>query len=593
MKRILLVVLLVSALAISVMPALAIPVSDLNDLARYFPADTAVFAAARIDDAFFSELDGLIAKIAAIAPPGSIPPMSIVEELDKELADADPPLSFQEDIRPWLGNTVAFGVLELPMEDGTTTRLLRSQRLGDDAPVLVAVAINDRATVTDFLVKTLDENSEEYERTDEADYTIIDPVSGGDDGFIVIRDDVLLVSNLLDVATTLPDGSLSTSATFTDTFALLPESDYNVTAFINLPQLLDSAAQNDPDFSDVMGVFGNLFTAIGPQAWGATILDGASLTLDVAQKVDTRAAYEALGLPTELPGPIDPAFAARIPADTPLAFHSTNLGFTVQALFTMLDNQIEMMGAAGADADEIEEMKEGIAQIEASFMTFTGLDLREDVFNWMTGDHALFIKLNPELDLTSQFGLFQAFPVDFGLAVEVTDPAAAAATVDGLVEGLERLVALMAEQSDSEAEAEITTETMVGADVSVLTITASDLPWPLELLIGANDEVFALGTRNAVSAIFSRDGGLPSNPAYVRAQNYVLPEPYSVAYLGTEGLLPLADLIEAFAQDDDEEAAQNAQAVRDILNLFPSGTISQRFDANGNSISRLVLMMAE
>ena len=83
----------------------------------------------------------------------------------------------------------------------------------------------------------------------------------------------------------------------------------------------------------------------------------------------------------------------------------------------------------------------------------------------------------------------------------------------------------------------VSSETMVGTDVTVLTIKDSQLPWPVELLLAANDDVFAFGTRSAVQTILSRDGGLSSNPAYVRAQDFVLKDNVSLVYLGTDGLV--------------------------------------------------------
>ena len=214
MKRILVIVFLLGALGIiGVLPALATPIAELNDLARYFPADTPIFAAVRTDDAFFSELDGLVAKVAAALPPGTIPPVTIVDALDMALADANPPMSFQEDIRPWLGDTIAFGVLEIPAEDGAATRMLRRRTFDGEAPVLVAVAITDRAAVTDFFVNGMTEADVEFERTDEADFTVITPSDSSvefakETPVIVIRDDALFVTNQADSATTLPDGNL-------------------------------------------------------------------------------------------------------------------------------------------------------------------------------------------------------------------------------------------------------------------------------------------------------------------------------------------------------------------------------------------------
>lgn len=594
MKKFLALLLLPALLGISLVPALAAPVSQLNDLARYFPADTAVFVATRIDDDFFGELDSIIARIASVLPPGTIPPLTIEEALDMALAEADPPLRFQADIRTWLGDTAAVGVLEFPLEadEMSSDAPLRPRSMDNDVPILLAIAITSRDAAVTFLTNTLTASDTEFTRTDEPDFTLIENPDNPDSA-VVIRDDVMLIGNRFASITALPETSLSADADFVSTFDLLPETDYNATVYLNLSDILRQVMESDPEAAAAAtGMFGSMFSAIGPQAWGATILEGVSLTIDAVQRFDGLSLLEEMGIPVTLT-PINPAFAAHVPAGAPLVIHSTGLGTSIEALFITLDRQMQGLIESGlADDDELEAMQKGLADFEAAFTTFTGLDLREDVASWMTGDYAMFLMLNPELNLNSQFGIFVTFPLDFGLAIQATDPDAAAATVTGLTQALERLAALAANQEDAEAKVTISADTIGSNAVTVVTITSNEMPWPVELLLGSNNEVFALGTRNAVTAIFSRDGGLPANPAFARAQNFLLPDPISVGYLGTGGLLPLADLIVTFAEDD-AEAEQQAQAVRDLLNLFPSATVSQSMDADGNSFSRLVLTLAE
>jgi hypothetical protein len=589
MRRFLTAALLtVTVLALSALPALATPISELTDLARFFPAQTPIFASARIDDAFFETLDGVVAKVGAALPAGAIPPMTIVQALDMALADATPPMQFQADIRPWLGDTFAFGINEIPMNSS-------GMDLANDGVFMIAVAITDRAAATAWLTGTLDANNEGYTRTDEADYTIIVPADADAEAAVVIRDGVLLLTNQSALATRLPDGSLASSATFTDAFSRLPETDYNAAVYLNLPTVLEAAAASDPEAAQVMGVLGGVMSALGPQAWGFTIIDGVSLTMDAVQVLGDLSAIEALGLPTTPPAPLNPQFAAHIPAGAPLVILGTDLNRSFAGALTGFEAQMNLMAEAGlGDAADMQEFEQGIAQIESAFTMFTGLDLREDVFGWMTGNYGLFMMINPKLNLSSPFGIFQAFPVDFGLAVEVTDPQAAVAMVEGLTKGLEQLGEMAASQSNNETEVAITSETIVGANVTVVTITIPDAPWPVELVMGANGEVFALGTRSAVTAMFARDGGLPSNAAYTRALGYALDNPVSLAYLGTEGLLPLADLITTFADEDDAEAQANADILRQVLNLIPSGTVSQAYSADGTSaLTRLTLTLAD
>jgi hypothetical protein len=88
-----------------------------------------------------------------------------------------------------------------------------------------------------------------------------------------------------------------------------------------------------------------------------------------------------------------------------------------------------------------------------------------------------------------------------------------------------------------------------------------------------------------VQSILGRDGGLPSNAAYTSAQDYVLENTYAFGYFGPQSLLPLADLVTTFADEDDAEAEQNADSVRNLINLISSASASQSIDADGNAIT--------
>lgn len=586
MRKLLFVFTLMAILLLGVWPTLATPIDELNDLARYLPADTPIFISSRIDEAYFETLDGLIARVAAVAPPGSIPPVSIGQWLDQALAEEMPGVTFSGDVRPWMGDTLVVGVLEIPTDSSAPGRMLREMD-SDDAPMIFGVAITDRAAATSFITEAMTSNDTEFVQTDEADYTTIADPDG--DGIIVIRDDVILVSNQPETIASggVPDGSLQGNADFTDSFSRLPASDYNLGIYIDLGAFIQQAIEQDEEAAEMMSSMGPLFNALGPTAIGGTILEDVSLTLDIAQIIDP-AIYEELGVPAALElSPVDPAFAAHVPGGAPLAILGTGISTQFESAMAGFNLQAEMLGSEGEEVDEM--FQQGLA----TFTQFTGLDLQEDVISWMTGNYALFVMLNPELNTTSAFGVFQTFPVDFGIAIEATDPVKAAETVEGLTAGIEKALALIPSSEDEEVEIEITTETIVGTSTTVITATAPDAPWPIELLLGANGEVFALGTRNAVTAIFARDGGLPANTAYARAQDFVLENNISLAYLGPEGLLPLADLITAFDNSESDQAEATAQSMRDGLGLISSATISQSLDSDGTARSRLVLTLSE
>jgi hypothetical protein len=191
------------------------------------------------------------------------------------------------------------------------------------------------------------------------------------------------------------------------------------------------------------------------------------------------------------------------------------------------------------------------------------------------------------------FGIFATFPAEFGLVVEATDPAAAAQSVAGLVQGLDRLL-VTAAAGNEDFEVSFDEATIGGTDVSVITLTSNEVPWPIELLIGSNDDIMVLGTRASVTTILLQDGTLPNTPAFARAQTYTLPAFFSMSYFDPAALLPLADLITATAEDQNEaEAEMQAEAVRALLNLIDSISYSGAFDNEGVANVRVSITLAE
>ena len=66
---------------------------------------------------------------------------------------------------------------------------------------------------------------------------------------------------------------------------------------------------------------------------------------------------------------------------------------------------------------------------------------------------------------------------------------------------------------------------------------------PLEILIGASEDVFALGTRSVVTAALAPGDGIPSQTAYMRARSYALPGAVSFGYISQAGVQGLGELV--------------------------------------------------
>ncbi len=580
-------ILTLVAIAILVFPSIAAAQtpSDLNALAQYFPAETPILISIRTDDAFIDTLDSVIERVRAAVPDaaGGETLTGALDELTEELF---PGGTFEEDLQPLLGETASLGV-------SSTEGMMGRGGGNNDAPTIVALSIQDSAAVIAAITEAAGDN---IVQTEGDGFTVLTPADDDDEAAVIVRDDVMLLYVNTDTADAIAAGgvvesNLGATPDFASALALLPEPTYNVTVYIDLLPLVNAAMESDPEAAEAMGAISGIYDAIGKQVWGFTILGGDSPTIDIASQITDMSVFDSMGLMMGSTTPVDLAFATRIPADTPLAVIGTNLQGSLSSSASSLQFVMQANQMADSDFDP-KEFEQSIKEVDQAFTQLTGLDFEEDVLSWMTGEYALFLGLNPQFDTSSQFGIFQAFPVDFGFVIEAGDAAQAQATVAGLTQAIETSVAQMS-SGDVEAEIAITNEEIGGADVTVVTITAENAPWPVELLMGANSEVFALGTRSAVRAILAPDGGLPSNSEFTRTSAYILPDAVSVGWLNTAGLLPLADLITAFGSNN-ENAAEEADQARSGIGLFSSGSFSSSFNVEtGVSLARLVLTFSE
>lgn len=601
MKRPVLLLIAAALILLSGLPAAAQTPADLGVLARFFPADTALFIGFRTDDDFVATLNNLAERVTDLVF-NAVMDQSLQEALDELVQSIYPGGSFQENVRPWLGDVAAVGFLSLEQQIASGTALD-----GDETPVLVAASIKDRAAALDFVVNLLNQEGVPFFQTTGEDYTllVVDqqqmPATLDGAQVVIVRDDVLLLSANTDTNLytpgSLPDPNLLNGSDFSAALDWLPAAAYNVTVYYDTVSVLLSAMSgDDPETELALSLIERMgLSAASPQMIGFTVLDDVTLTIDTAQRFDPSASP----LMIAMPGPVDPAFAARVPADIPLVIHITDLKLQLEGASSSINALLEIF-AAGPDVDEGDleaarmELSKQFAQVNNLFTSFTKLDFVQDVLSWLDGDAVAFIGFNPELDATTLLGLTMVFPLELGIGIETTDTAKAQATFDGLTLGLKQLVKMAnasSSPSGSDPQLTVTTDALAGTPVTVLTLTSRDLPWPIELLMGTNDRVFAIGTRGAVAAMFSADGGLTSNAAFRAAQAYMLPNANSVAWLNPAGLLPLADLFQA-ALGSGPSAESDAQAMRSMLNLVRGGTITSAYDqANNLALVRMTLTL--
>jgi hypothetical protein len=571
MKRLGLCVVAVLLIVLSVAPAFAVAPADLNRLAQYFPEDAPVFMSFRTDDGYIEALDALIIRIRDSFPEAMENmdgPRSLGDALDMGIKELLGSGDFESEVRTWLGEVGSFGVNSLaPLLDGDESN-------DDEAPFVAALEVTDRAAAEAFFTAAFEANGDTPIVEEDAGFTLYTDDSG--DGALAIGDDVLFLARIVEdlpIKGTL--NPLSESAAFGDTLGLLLEADYNITAVLNMGDFLQAMINDMPNFqTEQLGPFMGMIENYPMVAIGATILDDRSLVVDVAVPAgDMMAAMEEAGLPTAISGPIDPAFAARIPAGAPVVVHLTDLQSYYNNGLASLRVQAEM------GAMQMDEVEEGLQQIEFAIQGVTGLSWEDDILPALNGDFAIFAAVDPAVgEAESMMEIFGAFPAEVGVIAEVSNPEVVTGVINGVATFLE---------SNEDVETELTEND--GTLMLSITPDTSSTGFPVELMLAGNDEVLYFGTAGSAANALNPDGGLSSDAAYQEAQTYELADTVYLFYLATEGLRPLINLAEMQGGSSSERDAANLEA---LLNLINSSTITSSYQ-DEVSRARMVITLSE
>lgn len=557
--------LLALTLLLALLPVAAQSTPDLTALAQYFPANTPVYVSLRTDDGHFSALESIRSRIAAALPTGLTNGTTVPMALDQfvsSMFQADE--TFADDVRPWLGDSMAFGLLNL---DAMTKQQ-------DNGPYVIALGITDRAAAEAFFLEFMQPRLDIQVETTDA-YTLLTPSHPDMPPMaLYIDDQVLIITNKPDA---LPAGGpirspLSEADMFQTAIAALPADQYNIVVYADYGAFMQAAmaearTMNRSDAA-MMDMMQPMFAAFGGSALGFTLLDERAMTMDMALNFDVSA------LDTMMPAvgsltPFDPAFAVHLPAGTQLAIQGANLSQPVQQ---GLDNLVAMQAMdapAGANMPTADEM---MSNIDFVVRGATGLDLEDDILSWMTGQYAVGMSIDlPELMNAAFSGDLPADALSFGLVIENTDQQGAQALVAGLTHTLNGFIT-----PEDSGSVRMSEETLGGAPGVVITDVASGF----QLAFGGNDAVFALGTADMVRAALSPDGGLNTDPAYQESLSWALDGGPVYLYASGEILNNLVEL--GIHGEMTRFSARGADSVPEfgtILNspLFSSSSISENY----------------
>lgn len=470
--------------------------------ADQMPAGAGLYMAVRTDDAYIDELDGILNKLAN-GISSNFPNTTVPTEgfgmrylINQALGASRSNLEFETDIRPWLGSSAALGVY-----------------WGETFPENFYVAIdhNNRELVEAFI-----ENSTELnlEVTVEGAFTIYAPPNAM--SFVGLNDDAIYITSKRELIpfTGVPSDVLSNDPNFQKSVGALPSDNYNILVVGDTAKLVQLMDSNRNTGNMIRTMFPDAYTAIG-----ATIVDGISPTIDIAQT----------GLPEDVVGllntPIDPAFTQYIPTNATGVIHGTNLIAPYNALIDLVSAQ------TGQNLR---------GQLEQAYTIF-GMDVIELL---LSGDFAMYFTYRPDvLDtlLATQLEALQtdAFAttslniedvLDFGYIFEISDPAKAQTLVDQIY--------MLFGMVGAGAGMTVAQEEIAGRNAIVITVEnlGGDLQ-PLSLVIGANDSVLVMGTRQSATDILTGNTNFNSNSFYQTSLRYTLPSMTHYWFLDRNSIL--------------------------------------------------------
>lgn len=470
MKRVLCTALLV--LLLSFVVSAQDTAAPVFDLAAYVPADVALYAGLRIDDGTIATIDDLIAKIAGFAAEFDLP----IDEIPTIRDILGTGVITPEDVDLFFagtGDMLAIGNVQ--------------HRFGTTQYGVMLTPVEDRDTLASFLTNIDLKAGEALGRYTSYSNTY---------QTALLSDELLIVINggSEDEVAALANGDyprLSSSDTFTATIADLPLDDY-IAGFYG--------AVREGNSSDMMPFVS--------AAVGVTLQGGETITLDVA--LNAGETLTALGLPT---GSIDPSFRQVVPADSMLMSHGVGLG-------EYLEVAINSFATQGSTAQETRKQIDGLL---AGF----GLNL-DELIAWTSSDYVVFGRVDVLPLITMLSGDMSDIAdigtaVDVGVAIKTNNPEASAK----LVHALTSLVRIGANAAE---EVTLSEETIGDAAATVITLT---LPTPsgdmtFKAAIASNDEVFVLGTYNAVTASLTQASSFNSTPLAQAAARDWLPDAQAV-----------------------------------------------------------------
>jgi|GEM_PF-4059990 len=565
MKR-LLILLLLALLLIPTLSVGAVPAEDLTALAEYFPADTQVYFSIRTDDEFISAADALIATLDEQYDGEILRGRGLQASLDEFAQDItrDEDTDFETAVRPWLGDTLAFTVIDMASD-------IREDVIQD---VIIATEISDNVAVEELLDTLV--VAGDYDKTTNLRYVLYLPKSEFDQVYL-LRQGVLLAVEAGDNPERIIldfDTSLTDQDGFLETVNRLPADSYNALFYADAAPIVEAIIESSftPEDMPMMSDFdvNSITSLLGPQVLGFTLLDGNTLVMDYAHSIpEASLSEDAIKI-----DPLDAEFARYIPTDAFLSVHDTNLGPTilylmdgVEAIGDVFDNALPAFNPEDPrEEDALRAIDDAMTFIRLTYRGLTGVPLEESI-GWMTGNFVNYIQLEQ-----TETGIF----FDVGFIVENTDQAG--------VDGYLAATITLAESLELDYMME---DGVISMPFLRTLFSFGEIPTTenQDFLVGANDEVLVVGTRVGVESALVGEASAMESDVYQTASAYFLPETQTLWYMNVEALRPMMANLQGIDRDLDD--------ILFAISPYESGSITATYTEDGEGLVRFALTLAE
>jgi Protein of unknown function (DUF3352) len=333
------------------------------------PAGAIVYAEATLDPSGDQQqaIDSILSKF----PGGGEAGDKLKELIEKGLRESDAPISFKEDIEPWLGDEAAFFATTIGSGN-------------DPSGGAALIATDDEEKAEAALEKSAEGKITRHDYKD-VEYLTDDSSEAGAvfDGFLVLGSEPAVKAA---IDTSKGGKKLSDDERYRNTLEDVSEDRLGL-VYVNSPEFLKSA--------QAMTSVPQSFKKFFEKPFAATVdADNDGVTFEGKVPAETAQTFGFVGKGSDL---LD-----ELPGDSWLAMAQTDFG-------KLIDFYVDVFAGVAGGRDTIEQQ----------FHAATGLDLQKDVIAWM-GDFGIFVRGTSLSDL------------DGALIIETSDEAASGRFIDAL-----------------------------------------------------------------------------------------------------------------------------------------------------------------